>query len=554
MRRPRIDHRLSSHSSKGSAPLQAPWPSWEYSSNPAAKRTINYSRSVPSTVLNLAKQFNETLYLLRLEHRPDGLKNYYFNSLTFLRFIATLPTHSRPTCISQIDTELVKEFISRMCGAEIERPFIHSSGQKTIEDCGRYVLRTVKSAWRLGILKGNLRPNLGRLKAPKRGSSLKPATIDVYTDGEHERIVRSAVACKSAGRGQTYSDERVYLAACCVLIACFVPANVAGIVGLNEDSLANGEFDQKHDVLTVMKWRPVEKATKIPEPKLVERGIHKGKGYIRQIFDENKAWNSKHDIQDGGGKPLFICLYPGKQKNQSYIGRLNAVTLKSGLKTLSERSLLQDDNGAPLVISLRKLRRSYPNRSKDKRNVESSSKALGHADVNTTASSYIAVTSEDHRNFVNGLRAISVALNGTNETILILASNIGLSPELIEGLASGMRQTYTASCTDNHDGKYAPKDGTGCRHLFTCFLCPNMAVAVGDLYRLASLAKRIEDDIRLGLLTSEAAGFFSSIRSIILNDIFPLFEKRHVEGAIKKAAKNLHVLWARITLHPKNEI
>jgi hypothetical protein len=547
--------------------LEPPWPDWVYDETIGAVRTANFGKKTLPALHYLARDFSRTLYALRLEHSCFSIKNRFYAFKYYVAYLAIRPKIEWAESIGQIsDTELARYSHHLLLPPE-KRPYPHSMSNKTVSEHLRLLRSIVKDAWRLGIAKAAVRPNLGRTSLLDIGRA-ESQLGDEYSQREYSHILQVMAHRRSMARGTSTDDERSYLAASGLVIMLYTPANVSSTVQLNEDSLRPSESDQAFDVLTLTKERPRKSANRVPEPKEASgRETHefdepseiggeeaepfkviRGRSQIRRVFNDNIASNEAIRHSSIAKAPLFLCRFPGKSRRESVISRITPAALGHGLRELEKRYPMIDDAGKPLRIVPRKLRRTYENRLPKDMPMEDKASVMNHQSVSTTAESYEIVSDEDHYTFSKGLQACSAAVDGRETRILICAASTGLSEDVIQRLAHGMSSTFMASCADPTNGRYAPKDGSTCRRILKCFGCPSFAVAQVDLYRLASFSRRIELDLESGLLQGESRAKFSGARAFILEEVFPLFEMRHIVSAQKKALKQLHPVWERVSL------
>ncbi|MGP8489043.1 hypothetical protein ACT2FY_23950 [Paraburkholderia fungorum] len=440
--------------------------------------------------------------------------------------------------------------IEHLKGPKNKRVILSKADKGTASRFSADVRRIVSDAWRLGVANGEFRPNLG---GPKRGEAKPEGTPEkiLYSRREFREIVRFLIKRREVPRGTTIDQERAYLTTCSLVIGTFLPINLAGVFMLDDGSLQKGETDQDFDVVVARKNRPHASANRLPEPRenadvrlFDKHQVKKARRHIRNIFEENSEFNRTIRLQEGEG--LFRCFYPKSRKlHRGTYDRINPHSYQHGLRIIHGEFSVIGDNGLPLRISIKRLRDSFENGlGKDVR-MSDKAKILNHKHKNLTGTIYEAITDEDHLRFHHGLKAIPIAVRNDLAGVNIWARDSGLSREVVERLISGILATRTASCTDPLNGELAPGNGHECPNTLACFHCHNMAVAVEDLYRLASLERRIDIDLESGRLQGESKSRLIFIRSVIRDDIFLKFERRHVESARLRAARELHVLWRR---------
>ncbi|WP_321904348.1 hypothetical protein [Paraburkholderia tropica] len=409
----------------------------------------------------------------------------------------------------------------------------------------------VRDAWRLGVAGGTTRPDLGRFglrDVPVQEAQSKP----IYSNRELKEIIRFLVKRRAIPRGESLASERAYLANCICLISAFIPINRGSVFDLNGNSLHCGESDRKFDVIVITKNRPTKSVNRLPEfkPKIHDRDgdffeIKRGKSEIRKIFEENRSFNKNMGRADAD--PLFWCIYDSNAaKYRKVYGRINDTAFRVGMTQIHNEFKVLADNGEPLKILLSKLRRSVENRLPDDVRMRDRAKVMNHKNLDTTGSVYETVTDGEHFNFHRGLKAISIAVTRSDKDAMVWARNAGLSPDTMERLLVGMLRTKVASCSDPISGEFSPKNGKNCTETLACFGCSALAVTVADLYRLASLERRIKMDLNNGILGDDFKSKFKIILEIIDLEIFSQFERRLVESAREKARRELHPMWKRV--------
>jgi hypothetical protein len=550
MRRTRKDPSLSDGSPRAIFE-DAPWPSWPFIETPGRKRNIDLNKGCPPELIELAREFNQIIYISRFEVRPYTLRAFAQACRYFLAFLSTLDSVKWPLSASKISAGILKKFQTFLSSREAIKIFPRGLNIKSAHSETMVFRSVLRHGWRAGYFSGANPVDLGR--SSLAGATVPASTEKMYTESEFRRIKMALAEKRKQTRGSSLMEERSYLAASCCIIFIYTPANVAGVCSLRKSALQKGEADQKFDVLTILKFRPTPKAHRTP----VEKDqfpdnfgksidIFQGKSEIRRVFSENIEYNATRKLSRSIKDYLFVCRYTGRRRSDGGVFDVfNEDTFHIGLRYIEDEFGLLDDEKNPLKISPRKLRATYENSLPKTEILKDKADAMGHADLETTASHYEVITDNDHRRFQIGLDAIGAAIAGESAQAIATRSGAVLSVELVERLRSGILKTTVASCTDPLQGKYAPKDGRKCNKSLTCFFCFNMAVVTSDLFRLASLERRITIDAESGLLQYESKATLLTIRSIIAEEIFPCFELRHVKSARKQAQKKLHPLWVR---------
>lgn len=528
----------------------APWPKWNYVSEPGETRAFRFDSGVSHELFPLAGEFSNTLYRLRLELRPRTLEKRYRIAMVYLQTLSKCPEAKRPQSISKISKIHLIDFQAVLARTVETRPVMKRASAATRAEAPGCLRATVRDAWRLGVAVGDFRPDLGEhglRDVPVREESNRP----IYSTRELKEIIRFLIKRRSVPRGTTLVSERAYLATCICVLAAFIPINRASAFALKNNSLHRGESNKKFDVIVVVKERPFQSANRVPEFKgdsnsedaeLIE--VKLGKSQIAKIFEENRNYNGGMQCSEDG--PLFKCMYDSVQAHYREIyGPINTAAFRMGMKELHGEFDMLGDDGEPLKISVRKLRRNLENRLPQDVRMADKAKVLDHKNPNTTGTFYETVTENDHLDFHKGLKAISIAVSRSEKDALVWARDSGISPECMQRLLTGMLKTKVASCSDPIAGEFSPKDGQNCSKTLACFGCNALAVVVTDLYRLASLERRIKLDIDSGVIHDNSRAKFEMILNIIDLEIFSQFERRLVESAREKARRGLHPMWKR---------
>ncbi|WP_156966044.1 hypothetical protein [Paraburkholderia bannensis] len=470
--------------------------------------------------------------------------------MTYLRALSKCPEIARPQSICNISKIHLTDFQSVLARSDESRPVMARASADSRAPVPGHLRAIVRDAWRLGVASGAVRPDLGEhglRNVPVRNKSSKP----IYSNRELKEIIRFLIKRRAIPRGDGLASERTYLACCICVIAVFIPINRSSVFDLNGNSLHRGENERRFDVIVTTKNRPVKSANRLPELKseidcpvegFVE--VKRGKSEVRKIFEENKEFNIKMGRSQGG--PLFECMYNSVvAKYKGVYGRVNDTAFKEGMRRIHEEFDVLDDNGRPLRILLSKLRRTVENRLPNDVRMRDRAKVLNHKDLDTTGAVYETVTDNDHFDFYRGLKAISIAVTRSDKDAMVWARDSGLSPDTMKQLLAGMLKTKVASCSDPINGDFSPKNGKNCSETLACFGCNALAVTLTDLYRLASLERRIKLDIDSGILHDNFKSKFKVILEVIDLEIFTQFERRHVEFARDKARRELHPMWKR---------
>ena len=547
MRKTREDPNLKGFGTLERGAFVAPWPSWECPSNPGIEKiNVNWARGVPAALHYLARELNDILYAQRYAIRSESIESRFRACVHWLKHLSQRPRSSWPDSLSNMGHDDFQRYADELCETASRLAGGRLTNNVTLFSLASQFRLTVKEGWSTGLLRGKNRPDFEqRLKGWRKDGNEKNKEIP-YSDSEWGRILNVAIKGIATGRGSSLSDERAYIGACCLMVALTVPANRSSLTLINEDHLEHDEELGPNPQLVVTKNRP-KKSTKRFPVEQAPISIQKYKSHLKRIFSENISFNRLHKVSDSAGRPLFIIQKfskEGTRANGPTWQRLDTAVIRHCIEELRIRYPITKDNGEPLNVCLSLVRKTLVNRIPKTSDPSDKQRAVGHKNIQTTVTNYEAVTGEMHFRHSLGLSAISAALSGSNALLIAAAQATEISKILLTRLARGLNRTFVASCTDPLDGEKAPHNGKPCRQTFGCFTCANLAVTPDDLYRLASLRKRITDDIASGNLTPDAIEYYQSIVAIIEQDIFPIFEPRHVRAAVRRAEKSLHPLWA----------
>ena len=528
---------------------RAPWPKWAVVSTPTQNRYFCFDAGISPELYQLAEEFSTTIYYLRLELKAKSLMHAYDTAMLYLQGLSRCPEVPRPQSIGEISAKTFVDFQDLLSRPADSRPVMKEANSEQRQKVPVKLRALVKDAWRLGIAKGATRPDLGK-HGLRRETAPPPPPKQIYSKREFKEIVRFLVMRLDVPRGTTLQSERAYLVTCIFLLAVFLPLNRSSAFMLTNNSLHPGEKDSKFDVIVLLKNRPKQSANRLPEAKEstqsyeeTEEEVRRGGRLVRRIFEENIA----HNKQIGGDEdgPLFSCVYDWFRGYDGISGPINDASFRMGVNVIHEEFKASGDDGKPLRISISKLRDTLLNRVGKNVPMRDKARLMNHRNLDTTGTDYETVTDDDHRNFQKGLKTISIVARGTHSEALVWARSARIDPEVVQYLIRGMNKTKVASCSDPFNGEFAPHNGDICRNVLACITCNALAVVASDLYRLASLERRIQLDLDDSVLQGESRPKFVEILRVVRDEIFSNFETRLVKIARQKALRKLHPLWDR---------
>ncbi|WP_322007160.1 hypothetical protein [Paraburkholderia tropica] len=528
----------------------APWPAWTVISESTETHTLRWDKGVAPELFGLARELSNTAYALQLELKPKSIMQKHRTSMDYLHALSRCPEVTWPQSIALISERSLFDFQDLLARPVSSRPIMKGASIQTRQRPPVELKAIVRDAWRLGVANAETRPDLG-VHGLRSEPVQKLTEKQIYSKRELTEIVRFLLKRRSVPRGETLASERSYIVTCIFLLAVFLPLNRSSAFMLNNNSLHPGEQGSKFDVILLTKDRPKKTANRLPLEKeslqAAEKTgeiVKKGSRIVRNIFDENVEHNRKKRFRENG--PLFECLYNSTRAGyESVMGRVNSAAFSYGLRVLYKEFKCIGDDGKPLRITLQKLRDSLENRIPKDVHMLDKARVMNHKSPDTTGTVYETVTDQDHRNFQKGQQAISVAARSSHAEAMVWARNANLPPNVMELLLAGMNKTKFSSCSDPLEGEFAPHNGEFCQNFLACIGCGALAVLASDLYRLASLERRIELDLDSGVLQKDSRPKFLKSLEILREEIFPNFETRLVKIARQKALKHLHPLWDR---------
>lgn len=258
--------------------------------------------------------------------------------------------------------------------------------------------------------------------------------------------------------------------------------------------------------------------------------------HFRSLCKFTEPLSNETDIQ----KKNFVFLWRvSRSKKKGEIVRLTARHVKTGIRDFSKRHRLEDDRGQRLAVSFGRFRPTFATdlyrRTGDIRLV---SQALGHANVDTTARSYLGVSPEAERNHLFVIEGMVSAFHRTEIKGKVMLAADGKIP--VKGMKALLKNGYNtgiARCKNPFR-----EDESICKKFFTCFKCPNMMVFEDDLWRLFSFYYRLLSE-RSKISHAHWLKTYGPIIRRIDNDIASQFPPAIVEESRHKAKTAPHPTW-----------
>ncbi len=234
------------------------------------------------------------------------------------------------------------------------------------------------------------------------------------------------------------------------------------------------------------------------------------------VIDHVGSYTSS--ARDNTEFPNNLFLYMGI----SGIGTpVTAALIDSTMKLLIKNHKLVSDNGLPLKLNMSRLRTTWINRIYELSgfDIYLTSALAGHKNTKITNDVYLEAPKNAERDhaFMGEVR---------NAELLTIKTS----------------DTSVAKCSDIHFGHRAPKDGSVCVEVISCFLCDNFLITEEDLFRLFSFYYYIVS-LRRTLGSKQWAKQYAHIVRIIDRDISSKFSKNIVKKERERAKQSPHALW-----------
>src|SRR5882762_8832800 len=201
MRRSRKDPTLSSNGSRETFTEDVPWPSWPFIDTPGRTRYINLSKRCPPEFIPLAREFNQLIYMSRLEVRPYTLRSFMQGCRYFIAFLSVLDIESWPSSASKISAVLLQKFEDFMISPEAKRVYSQPANLNSVRNTTGTVRSLLRRGWRAGYFCGENSIDLGRFHRRPRLSERNAETA-IYTESEFRRIKMALVEKRRQPRGE----------------------------------------------------------------------------------------------------------------------------------------------------------------------------------------------------------------------------------------------------------------------------------------------------------------------------------------------------------------
>ncbi|OEZ85317.1 site-specific tyrosine recombinase XerS [Janthinobacterium sp. HH104] len=370
-----------------------------------------------------------------------------------------------------------------------------------------------------------------------------------YSNQEHRRILQALNNdLKHINESNVHSLPSLQILVVYLLVlASATGENLQPLLELRRDSLRDHPLKDRELLFTQKRRGWTTFATSVRKSQITPEtvnGTHAIPTSVGDHFRALCAFTSPISMKIEERHSSFVFLWSvsrGKRKDK--LIRLTRLEAKTGIRDFSKRHSLLDDQGKPLALSFGRFRPTFATelyrRTHDIRKV---SQALGHASVETTARSYVNLTSDATRNhsFVaEGMVAKFVRLESHGKTVLAADGSIPITE--IKGLLTSGYSTGVAHCRNPFR-----EEESVCKKFFTCFRCPNMLVFEDDLWRLFSFYFRLLSE-RSKLRPDHWLKTYAPILRRIDDEIAPQFPSEKVLEARNKAQTNPHPAWKGFT-------
>lgn len=364
-----------------------------------------------------------------------------------------------------------------------------------------------------------------------------------YSAGEQERIIAACaedLALFNANPEALSSHQVLAVHAVITVLTCGV--NMTPLLEMRRDSLRS--FLPDRDLLVLEKRRGYTTRTiSLPKntPEETATPITKMVGdYLRQLQQYTERFVSDADEAD---RPfVFLCRLADVtySRRRGNVVRFDEVQVRNALKSFVNRHELFDDRGAPLNLSIARLRPTfalnYYLRHRDLRKLQ---QALGHSSILLTIQRYIPpVTPEAVRNHAFIGQAMVGWATSRDETLAIrLAADGEIPLRNATELLTGGYNTSIARCQN----PFREADQV-CGKFLACFRCPSMVVFEDDLYRLYSFYFRLLAE-RPKIPPHQWMKTFGPVIRTIDEQIAVQFDSAVVAEARQRAQSTPHPAW-----------
>jgi hypothetical protein len=321
-----------------------------------------------------------------------------------------------------------------------------------------------------------------------------------------------------------------FLAYALLVVALHTGRNLTPLVEMGTDCLRAHPRDNM--VFLVCYKRRGNTATKVPlrEEKAIE-SISSALPTVAQLIRRVMALTAPLRQQAPAHLQDRVWLF--RSQSPRRFGAVSALTpevLYTATRKLVKDFNLQDANGRPLRINVRRLRKTFTNRVYEFLDDDPVAAARAAGNTPRVLANHYLRPGENAR---------------TNWRFM----GKMLVQELTTATLGTTEKTPTGRCTDNRQGQYAPKrDGATCMNFLNCLRCRNYVVTGDDLYRLFSFYWRIYAE-RSRMEIRKWEKHYRHIIRLIDRDVIAagierkVFRQGEVDAARERARTEPHPYW-----------
>lgn len=552
----RIDPTLRGALAEESEPGASGW-LWAIDVPNLGRRSIDYTRWRDRGRAQLGEQLRVAHRVLAAEERPMTTLARYQDVNAFYSFLEDIDPNRTINRLVHVDGRLCARY-----HLWLSYQFLPGEETGNIPLSQRTIQLRLSGLLKLLANRAEITPELVAsdvLAGDLRGALVvdRSTPRPSYTKAETRRILaamKQVLEADAAGAWKGPDSE--VLSAALVILAYRSGANLSALLELTEGALHPHPADPHRIILVLHKARAGNK--EIRQTHLRESTEPK---QLQVLFTQASATSRVKNLitwLQSRAAPLRVeaareireSLWLYRSDSPSHRGTvmaLNSGRIPGCLGSLVKRFGLNDDRGRPLRLRISRIRPTFIQTIYELSgyDFEVTQRLAGHSRSDTALKHYLTVTGRMEAQFGLLQRALMGWVRGdgvwaTKE----LAGAFEVPLEQALRLLEGKNATHLASCTDPHNGKYAPKNGVPCTRYMYCFKCPNMVVLEDDLWRLFSFRNALVRDRDRGRLPlHEWVEQFEWMVKVIDHGIARLFNPTAVESAQCRAAQDPYPLW-----------
>lgn len=458
--------------------------------------------------------------------QPPTIASYCYSGLkVFLPFCVQVERQpGGALTLRDIDSGLIEDFVTHL-GIRPTR-----SGQPMSYRAQRSTYVNVKSVL-IALCHRKLLPSPDVLfpKNPFPGASARCHLRQVeppLSDTERQRVVKalgSDLSAISQGRFQGAAHEQLALGL--LAIALRTGRNTIPLIELGRDAIGPHPLKDNRRLLRTVKRRG--NCTHLTPLRFHESRETELSVAMDVVAIYERVRQMTADLVAEAPAHLHDRLWLYRTKRAASAGEVTALTprcLYDAITALVNRHDLKRDDGGPLRVTPRLLRKTFENRlwRLSGGDLFLTARLAGHS-VSVADRHYLAVSPEmleEHR----------------------LAGEV-LVQTLSDRRVADLAFTPIARCKDPLEGDLAPKTGQPCMDFLSCFRCHSFVVTGDDLYRLFSFYwLLIRERSRLGARPWARA--YAWVIRVIDRDVAPQYEAAQVHAARERARVAPHPFWA----------